>query len=529
MKSLLRSTFIAGPMDNKDLLFRNFLALQEAGLEFDVAEDSVIWAFVREFARTHNHVPDVATIQGHFATLGEDTVTNRVTVLAVLPAYVQGDFISRLNDRADERRLRAISGILKDTGTIVSSGLEIRQGRDKIHLRGPMDAVRYFLDKSHDIVAPTLGARLSGEVTRDGTDFVAEYERVESDPLAGIGQHTGIHQMDTALNGAKRYELWIHAAFTGHGKSTLMLNWAYNQAIWYGHDNLIFSLEMPYQQCRRILYAIHSQHDKFKETRHKLGLQSGPTASTGLPYSHIRDGTLHLWHPNARQFLMDYVIPDFNGDQVVTGDDPNTGEPWMHPKNYGKVYIEVADPDKTDFTVADLRHRAELIYAKTPFAMIFVDHVGLMAPRKWVASTTERLNEIIRDTKRLAMAFNRGQGIAVVALFQINREGFKSAMKAKEKGGTARYDLVHLSYANEAERSADVVTASWIDDDLMKANRIQHQCLKSRDQKPFETFVARMEWPCRRMITCTDLPISMSQKESLGAEIDKIGLKLDAD
>ena len=40
----------------------------------------------------------------------------------------------------------------------------------------------------------------SGDVTTDAESFLKEYERVESDPLAGIGQFTGIRQMDEALN-----------------------------------------------------------------------------------------------------------------------------------------------------------------------------------------------------------------------------------------------------------------------------------------------------------------------------------------
>ena len=110
----------------------------------------------------------------------------------------------------------------------------------------------------------------------------------------------------------------------------------------------------------------------------------------------------------------------------------------------------------------------------------------------------------------------------MIALFQINREGFKAAMKRKEKTGVASYDLIHLSYANEAERSADVVTSSWMDDDLAKANRVQWQCLKSRDQKPFEMFWSRVEWPCRRILTCWDAPMSGDQKEAAASDIDNL-------
>ena len=521
MKTLLRSTFIAAPGDSKELFYRNFLALEEADLSYDHAEDGVIWNVIKDFVHAHNHVPDISTLRVHFTHVKDDASLDRINHLAELEPVIHGDFLTRLEARADERRNRQTIELLKTAGTIISTGLSFKDGKEEKNLKGPIAAIHYILDKSHDIVAPTLGAKLSGEVTGDGVDFKNEYERVKADPLAGIGQHTGIEQIDNALNGAKRSELWIHAAFTGHLKSTFMLNWAYNQSIFYRHSSLVFSLEMPYQQCRRILYAIHSAHDKFRQVRYQLGLQRNPTASIGLPYEDIRDGTLAGWHKNAEEFLYKYVIPDFNGTEVVSGTDPVTGKPWFHPKDYGKIHIQMADPDRTDFTVPDLRHKAELIYSECPFKTIFVDHVSLMSPRRWANSTTERVNEIIRDLKKLALSFNRGQGIAVVGLFQISREGFKAAQKRLDKGSTAAFDLTHLSYANECERSSDIVTTTWVDPELQKTNRVQFQCLKSRDQKPFEIFKSRVEWPCRRVVTCLEVDMTPEQKKKAGEAVDK--------
>jgi replicative DNA helicase len=507
MKSLLRSTFIADKNDRKDLAMRNYLNLVQSGLGFEVPADNILWDFIKRFVQAHNHVPDIKTVRTHFKHAREDSVLDRLDELKSLESRTQGDFETVLDTKAEERRQRIVSDLLKDAAIIVQQGMEIDQGKgkDKKLIKGSVAAVKYVLDRSHEITTPTLGTRLSGEITQDGDDFLEEYERVESDPLAGMGQHCGLPQADNALGGAHRHELWVHAAYTGGLKSTFMLNWAYNQSVYYHYDSLIFSLEMPYEQCRRILYSIHSSHEKFKKIRHQLGLQSDPSATIGLPYDHIKKGTLKDWHPNAKRFLKEFVVPDFN--------DPRN--------KYGKIHIEVADPDNADFTVADLRQKAELIYSDSPFQLIYVDHVGLMAPRKWVSSTTDRLNEIVRDLKRLAMSFRRGQGIAVVALFQIGRRGFQEAKKKKEKTGVAAYDLTHLSYANEAERSADIVTTSWVDEELEKENRAQFQNLKARDSKKFETFWARVEWPCRRLLPFKGVPTFQTAGGSGGNATDQ--------
>lgn len=454
MRSLLRSLFVADKSDDKQVILRNYQAFMGSGLGFDVPEYDTMWNFIRDFVRRHNHVPDVATLRSHFRRSREDQVVDQLERLVGLPAKVKGDFLTELEARASDRRSRDWNEALKNASIIAATGMEMQSpdSKDKKFLQGPIASARYIMEQTHDIVAPTIGGRLSGEVTKDGEAAKEEYERIEADPLAGIGQFSFLKQMDDALGGAQRQELWIHAAFTGGMKSTFMLNWAYNQAIIYGHSSLIFSLEMPYQQCRRILYAMHSAHPKFREIRLKFGLQSDQNEDVGLPYQNIKHGNLHEWHPNAKKFYFDFVIPDFNGVDVV-----------KHPYfkcDYGKIHIEVADPDKDDFTIHDLRSMAEIIYAEDPYSLLFVDHCGLMSPRKFRKSTTENLNEVIRDLKKLALGFNRGQGIAVVGLFQISREGYKSALKAKEKTGKAGYNLTHLSYANECCKHTELLRFS---------------------------------------------------------------------
>lgn len=505
MKALLRSVFLASPTDDQELTFRNYLAFSESGLGFDVPEDNELWGFILEFSRTHNHSPDIRTVRSHFESQKKHEPVDRLELLSSLKPLYKGDFVKRLEEKAEDRRVRLVVDLLREAGQIVQTGIELQEGKEKRLIRGPIDAIRYVMTKSHDIVMPTTGSRLSGEITLDGQDFMAECEKVKNDPMAGMGQYSGLEQMDMALRGAKRYEMWTHAAFTGGLKSTLALNWAYNQAVYMKYDSCFFSLEMPYVQCRRILYAMHSLHGKFKETRIRMGIQKSPGPNVGLDYGRIRDGEMT---PNEYDFLEQHVVPDLNSGI------------------YGKIHLEVSDPDKNDFTMADLRSRAELIYSKSPFNLLFLDHAGLMSPRKWVSSTTDRLNEVLRDCKRMAMNFNRGSGMAVVVLFQISREGFKAAEKAAEKSqGTysqGPYNLTHLSYANEAERSSDIVTASYVDNDLRAQNRVLFQCLKSRDQAPFSNFFARVEWGCRRILTSHEVPMVNPNQSKKGDNKDTL-------
>ena len=514
MKILLRSCFISEATDDQELFARNFISLMHSGLGFETPEDQLIWTFISDFFRDHTHIPSISTIRTHFERIRETTTVDRLELLGSVKPITGGDFVRHLETKAEDRRARLVLDCAKTMAKIVETGFEVQDGKNKKFLKGSVDAARWFQEKSHEVIAPTFGTRLSGDILGDTAGFKERYEKIEADPEYAIGQFSGIEQLDLSTQGAKKGELWTHAAFTGGMKSSLALQWAYNQAIRYRHSVVFFSLEMPYMQCQNMVHCMHTFHEKFRDIRVKLGIQAASKKQSdgtwvhydrGLDYEKIKNGKLE---PHEKEFLFKYVEPDL--------DDASNG--------YGALHLEVANPDKSDFTVADLRIAAELLYAKDPFRMIIVDHMGLMAPRKWMRSTTENLNEVIRDLKRLAMSFNRGMGIAVLGLFQISREGYKAAEKSD-----GRYNLTHLSYANECERSSDIVTAGWIDDTLKAQGKLYVQCWKSRDSAPFERFSIRVEWHCRRLLTCHDGIENASESSSNSKTNEEVGNSIDAE
>lgn len=502
MKILLRSTMVCSPADQIKKISENVYTLVDSGLGFESKEDTVIWNFVRDFVFANRHAPDFSTVKGHFERLRETHVVDRLQSLLSEQARTQGDFRLRIEEKSKDRKTAQFLSALTDAKAILTQGLEQKNGKESKFLRGPEDAASFIFQSLHSVVSPTFGSKLSGEITGDVKSYLDNYERTANDPLAGVGQFTGIAQIDQALSGAKKKELWVHAAFTGQFKSGFAFNWIYNTAVFYGHDALLFSLEMPYEQVQRILNTMHTFHPKFRQIRMDLGIQASPTVDVGLDYKLTREGRYAIGSPE-HQLL------------VIAAND------LAECSDYGKILIEEADPNKLDYTMDDLRSRAEVLHSQTPFGLLIIDHAGLLASRKRFASTTDAHNEVMRDAKKLAMSFNRGEGMAVVALFQINREGYKSALKAKEKTGIAQYNLTHLANCNEAEKSADIITATWIDDDMKKAmpNRIQFQNLKARDDQMFETFLARIEWPCRRLLTCYDaLPVTPLQEQFTGSQ-----------
>jgi hypothetical protein len=476
MSDILRSVLPDEPRgDDPKLMFQNYCALKESVLRFDLPAEINVFEYVEDFTLKHGHLPSQQSVREHFEENQSFDEADRIQQIANRPVSYRGDFVSLIERRVEEGRMTQLASVMADAKVIARTGLEVKEGRQKKILKGSRDAGNFLLNEIAKINTPTFGSRIGGEILGDGSDFWEEYERTKN-ASTDIRPQTGLQIIDNAIGGFKRKELYIMAAFTGHLKSTSSLNWVYNQAVYGGTSTLYFSLEMHYPQCRRIIYVYHSMHPKFREKRIALGIQQGQT-DAGIDPDKIKKGLLSV----DEVAYMKEVVKDLD-DNMKNG-------------VYGSIHIEVADPDVLDFTVENIRTRSELLYQKTPFKMMVVDHALLVSPRKWVASTTDRLNEVIRDLKKTALGFNRGEGIPVLCLFQISREGFKSAEK---NGGS--YNLTHLSYANEAERSADVVISSWYGDDKRENSMVKYQCLKSRDQAPFEEFDAQIVWPYGRVL-----------------------------
>ena len=86
----------------------------------------------------------------------------------------------------------------------------------------------------------------------------------------------------------------------------------------------------------------------------------------------------------------------------------------------------------------------------------------------------------------------RSQGLRAVSPFQVNRRGY---LEASSNGGL--YNGTHLSNAHEAERSADVVIASFMDDDMRGNGLVKYCCVKNRRNPFFKPFQASVNFRSR--------------------------------
>jgi replicative DNA helicase len=332
-----------------------------------------------------------------------------------------------------------------------------------------------------DILPSERNAKTIGDL-RDETDIAwKEYQTAKMNPGQAWGRFMGLQVVDEACHGCKKGELWIHAGSPGDGKTTLALNWAVNQVNHYKGNVLYVSLEMPFTQVRNIAYSIHSSSLIFQ-------------GRSPLEYRKIRDGQLS----HEEEEFYQKVLTDFR-------------------TNPDYCQFQVWQPDR-DVTINDIKLHAELLHKRMELSLIIIDHSQLVEPRRHFKDYTIGLNSVIREAKKLALHFNGGEGVAVCLLHQINRQG-----RAEAEKNDGVYKFSALSYANEAERSADYITATFLDDDRRSNGSILMTNLKNRDNKPFAPTSLSIDFSCRRIRNLDTSELNGMSVEENDSVLDAMG------
>ncbi len=471
MKRLLRSIIdIKGAITQENLVF-NFTKLMNAKIDWGRPDDEKVYKFVYQYFSTQLEMPALRTVKDYFERIDDIEVSERLKDIEAAEFYVRTNYSHLLTQILEEQnRLRAVA-LLKEAHDIITRGLEIEGERKQ----GIRDGLTHFTSRMNDLIVPNFNARFRGDVRKDGEEMQKEYLNARLNKNKVWGRFTGIEEIDRACRGAKKGELWVHGAYPGELKTTFATNWCYNLITRYNTNVLYISLEMPYEQVRRNIYTLHAANEKWVDQ----GIQ--PPGYAGLDYRKIRDGELTPdGEPTSalEKFYLEQVIPDFN---------TNT--------NY--CHFEVLNPER-EMTMADIRMEAELLHRQEEIGFVVIDHGQWVEAAKGKKNKeyTIELNSVVRDAKRFAMRFNNNEGIPVLLLWQINRAGKDEAEKSDPEG---EYKLKAFTYSNEVEKTADVVTTTYLNKNHRENSTTRLSNPKNRDNPPFVPFDAHANLTTRRM------------------------------
>jgi len=260
--------------------------------------------------------------------------------------------------------------------------------------------------------------------------------------------------IDQKIGGLQR-NLVILGGFSGCYKTTFALNIAYNNVVKLNYPVAFSSLEMDPSDLWLRLVLRHAQNPKFR----KYGMD------ISVPNS--------MWH--SPQFMPDDKIEYFL--EIVGKDLLLNYEPI--------IMLSMQDFIDHQFNFDMMLNKAIENYGgylrNQRIDLFIVDYIQLLANtmrygfRLLKTDKYQFVGDVIRDLRRLTQVYNNGQGINVIALSQLNREGFKEAKIRKGK-----YDLTSIAESAEIVNAADIVITLYADDTDKKGKQCRVQLLKNR-------------------------------------------------
>ena len=455
------------PTISQDDLRKNYRAFLTSRVDPEDPSFIKIYHWIEAHFREYKEIPAIELLYERAKGSGDEGILATLQDIVKEVPYIGSDYRAVLSEKFEEQNKDKFRSLLTDTWKVVSSGLKVGVGKKKKEIKGLREAIDYFSGESRKY-RPISGIKTEGDIRspEEGKEAIDAYYAKKSDPLTTLGMYTFLQKIDDSCRGFKPGQLIIVAGYVGQAKTILSTNFAY-YGVYQGLNGLYITLEMSYDEIRDMFYTLHASAPHwFKHP--KYGKLAGKLTYDDIYYGELSD--------MSEEFYKE-ILNDFNSGS----------------NNYGHLYLiqpdEKLTPDKLEALAEDYNTRLKEIGEQLDF--LVVDYVGLMVPNK-----SERygdynvdLNNIIKRLKNYALTFDGGRKLRVITPFQINRTGWKNALK-----NDGLYSLSDLSSANESERSADIVITNFFTPEMQKSSMMKIACLKHRKGAIFPPFEVHVDF-----------------------------------
>jgi len=456
-------------------LVRNYKAFLTSRVKPEQPSYITLYHWIEAHYRAYNELPSIELMYEKAAANGNDTLLSNLQDVAKQLPYVRSDFAAILHEKFEAQNLQDYQSVLSRSWQIASQGMK----HNKKELKGMKDSFEYLAAETRRLRMATTGIKTDSQILSDDDrkEVIEGYETRRRNPMAGMGLFTFLDKIDETFRGVKPGDLFIIAAYTSQCKSTMAVNMTYN-GISQGLNGMFVPLEKNFAQTRDVFYMMHTSYWDWldsKEFKHLVGKVS---------FEKFRYGEL-----NEEQYkFFKASSDDFARRATLKDEKERFGELKLFQP------IEKLTPSRLEMEVMD--YQAELARRGKQLDFLVIDYVSLMVQDKneRYGDFNVDLNNIITRLKTFGLTFDNGRGLRVITPFQVNREGWKEAVKAE-----GIYQLTAMSNANEAERSADGVISLFMDNEMRKTGRLKIGCLKDRDGSYFPPFEAQVDYTTMRI------------------------------
>jgi hypothetical protein len=455
VRKIIRSTCYVDPTEKtaaKENLGRTRI---ERLLNHSKAETAVLSHVLDFYAKT-SEAPSLQSVFDHFEALNSAPEVTLIEEATAEKLYDGASYKKLFEDEVETQAAELFTATCKEAIKIATQGTTTKG----ITSKGTTAAIAHIFSAART-PPEEEGKRFQASMKNNNQALDDLYQERKTNPQQTYGVMTGYGIFDQATAGIRKKQLYIHAGFGGHLKSTTMFNIMVNAAT-AGWNPLLFTSEMPAPDVQLMMIAIHSADPKFN--------------GAGRPL-------------NAFRLLLGALRPEEEAFFKTVKDD------LLNNPNHGLIRVI----DSSDFTTfGSIMQRTVREDAETEVDQLWVDYLTrLPVDTKYHnLSLTEGRNETIAESKRFSMSFRNGEGLAVCTPFQINREGYKAGIAA-----SGRLTKTALAQYNAAEKEADIITYVFYDKDEEATSEPKLGVMKTRwGRQPSDPVSVFIEPDSRRMI-----------------------------
>jgi len=452
-----------------DELVRNYKAFLKSKLMPEEPSYIKLFHWIEAHWRQYRELPSFELLYEKAVAEGDEVVISIMKEIVSQTPYIRSDYLVILKEKVEEQNKVEFQALIQKTYQAASSGLDISKNKK---ISGIVPAIEFFNNGARKFRFGALDQKTDSQIRSapDGTEVIENHRKKKKNPHETThGLYTQLNKIDEVLRGVKLGELMVVAAYVAQAKTTFVANLAYNGAM-QGLNGIYISLEMNFDEMRNMIYCLHTsnpdwyRHPKYKNLAGKISYEK-------ICYGELDDMEEEFFETACN----DFVTNDY-GELIIF-------QPTEH-----------MTPSALEMELYD--RQAELAERGKTLDYVVVDYIGLMVQDK-----AERygdfnidLNNIIKRLKNLSINFDNGRGLRVITPFQVNRDGWKDAVK-----NDGVYKLTALSNANEAERAADQVITLYFTEDMKKSGVIKVTCLKHRKGATFAPFEAHINFVTKKI------------------------------
>ena len=277
------------------------------------------------------------------------------------------------------------------------------------------------------------------DVKLDKANRIEEYVK-ELEPEEGVTSNEGfklnISEIDQVTGGFQDGTVASIAAFTGQGKSTLVISATYKN-IKAGKSGILFSIEVAPDLARKQFYSRWLYEEK--------GIEMTPRAMMDGSLDEEQKKIYHQYMPEFNEFI--------RGRLLIVDEAVLTRRILVDFRELSAFYKEAESYlESVDFVIYDHIGQVELLF----------DGMGNTFIKTLTSATKTFLN-------------SRGRKPVTIMCVQTNRQGL---MRAQKRNG--KYDLQAISDLNEVERSSFYCVMMYTSDDMKLLQETKVMLLKHR-------------------------------------------------